>query len=445
MLKIGDFSKLAHVTVKTLRHYARLGLLQPAWTDRFSGYRYYTLEQLPRLNRILALKDLGFSLDQIHRLLKDNLPVEQIRGMLRLKQTEVEEHILVQQHRLVMVEARLEQIERAGQAVSSAVLVKQVEATPLVVTREIVPSVERLPQHLNQMVLELNAWMAAHHVAYTGPWMALYQESEYREHDIPVELGLVVGTEVLKRPELLAGGKISLRRLPAVAEMASLVHGGPVETLAQTYTELYAWMEAARSVPAGPPRELYFRDNQPDGRVSQVIEVQIPVERPSAQLTQVRKEQESTMDIRFVNKPAFSVVGLAYHGNNANNEIAQLWGEFNQKVGQLPDTCEATYGVCDMIPGLPEGHFEYVASYPLEEGQPVPAGLVVRHIPAHRFAVFAHRGGFEGLRQTYHNIYQVWMPEAGLKPISGMDMEVYTEEFDDFSPKSVFYIYVPVE
>jgi DNA-binding transcriptional MerR regulator len=59
MLKIGDFSRLGQVTVKTLRHYGQLGLLKPAWIDRYTGYRYYSLEQLPRLNRILALKELG--------------------------------------------------------------------------------------------------------------------------------------------------------------------------------------------------------------------------------------------------------------------------------------------------------------------------------------------------------------------------------------------------
>jgi DNA-binding transcriptional MerR regulator len=57
MIKIGDFSKLAHVTVKTLHHYGELGLLPPAHIDRYTGYRYYSLEQLPRLNRILALKE----------------------------------------------------------------------------------------------------------------------------------------------------------------------------------------------------------------------------------------------------------------------------------------------------------------------------------------------------------------------------------------------------
>jgi len=446
MLKIGDFSKLAHVTVKTLRYYARLGLLQPAWTDRFTGYRYYTLEQLPRLNRILALKDLGFSLDQISGLVKDNLPVEQIRGMLRLKQAELEERIVTEQNRLVMVAARLEQIEHAGQLGASAVLVKRIEAMPVAVTREVIPSVDRLPQHLNRLVGELNDWLAGQNIQPAGPWMAIYESSEYHERDIPVELGVVIDAGVLARPGLAVGGKINLRRLPPVSEMASLVHSGTVEALPQAYTEMYAWMEAAHYTPNGPAREFYFRDTQMGGQISQVIEVQIPVVRPSVLGTHSKKEMEIAMDIRFVTKPAFTVVGLAYHGKNENSEISQMWGEFNQKATPAMQKQDTFYGVCKMVPGLPEGHFEYVAGTELPEGAAIPEGMITRRIPEYRYAVFAHRGGMETLRQTYQNIYSVWMPEAGLKPVEdGLDMEVYTEEFDDFSEKSVFYIYVPVQ
>ena len=71
MLKIGEFSKLAQVSVKTLRYYHQYGLLKPAWTDRFNGYRYYRLDQLSTLNSILALKELGFSLEQIQTILQD--------------------------------------------------------------------------------------------------------------------------------------------------------------------------------------------------------------------------------------------------------------------------------------------------------------------------------------------------------------------------------------
>ncbi len=65
MFKIGDFSKLSLVSVKTLRYYDELGLLKPARVDEFTGYRYYSASQMPRLNRILALKDLGLSLEQV--------------------------------------------------------------------------------------------------------------------------------------------------------------------------------------------------------------------------------------------------------------------------------------------------------------------------------------------------------------------------------------------
>lgn len=85
MLKIGEFSRLAFVPVKTLRYYDDIGLLKPVHVDQWTGYRYYSVEQLPRLNRILALKGLGLSLEQIGQLLDDDLPAEQIRGMLRLK------------------------------------------------------------------------------------------------------------------------------------------------------------------------------------------------------------------------------------------------------------------------------------------------------------------------------------------------------------------------
>ena len=79
MFKIGDFSKLSQVPVKTLRYYDEIGLLKPAKVDRFTSYRQYSADQLPRLNRILALKDLGLSLAQIAQLLDGDLPPEQIR------------------------------------------------------------------------------------------------------------------------------------------------------------------------------------------------------------------------------------------------------------------------------------------------------------------------------------------------------------------------------
>ncbi len=82
MFKIGDFSRLTRVTVKALRHYDRLGLLKPDHIDATSGYRYYTAAQLPRLERLLALKELGFALEQVGRLLDADLSAGQLRQLL---------------------------------------------------------------------------------------------------------------------------------------------------------------------------------------------------------------------------------------------------------------------------------------------------------------------------------------------------------------------------
>jgi len=116
MLKIGDFAKQAQVSVKTLRHYSKLGLLKPTWIDRFTGYRYYTLEQLQQLKRILALKDLGFSLEQVKFVLQDNLSVDELRGMLKIKQAELARHIQTEQARLARVETYLRQLEQAEES-----------------------------------------------------------------------------------------------------------------------------------------------------------------------------------------------------------------------------------------------------------------------------------------------------------------------------------------
>jgi DNA-binding transcriptional MerR regulator len=92
MIRIGDFSRLSRVSVKTLRFYDEKGLLRPIQVDWFTGYRHYEYHQLPRLYRILALKDLGFSLEEIGELLRDDVTTGHLRGMLKLRQAGMSWH-----------------------------------------------------------------------------------------------------------------------------------------------------------------------------------------------------------------------------------------------------------------------------------------------------------------------------------------------------------------
>jgi DNA-binding transcriptional MerR regulator len=113
MFKIGEFSRLSRVSVRMLRHYDQLGLLTPSQIDPFTGYRYYSAEQLPRLNRIIALRDLGFSLEQITGMLEDNLSTDQLLGMLKLKRAEVQEQMKSEQQKLARLEVRIRQMSES--------------------------------------------------------------------------------------------------------------------------------------------------------------------------------------------------------------------------------------------------------------------------------------------------------------------------------------------
>ena len=114
MFKIIEFSRLTRVSVKMLRHYDDLGMLKPFYVDPETSYRYYSSDQLPRLNRIIALKDLGFTLEQIAKLLDQNLSPEAIRGMLRLRQAEIEQQLRVERAQLSQIEMRLSYLEQGA-------------------------------------------------------------------------------------------------------------------------------------------------------------------------------------------------------------------------------------------------------------------------------------------------------------------------------------------
>src|SRR5215207_5639026 len=139
MFKIGEFSKLVRVPTATLRYYDQVGLLKPVEVDRFTDYRYYSVSQLPRLNRILALKGLGFSLEQIAEVLAEGLTPEQMRGMLRLRHAQISQQLADMQNQLVEVEVRLQQIEHEATVPSYDVIVKEVEPQLIASVRAILP------------------------------------------------------------------------------------------------------------------------------------------------------------------------------------------------------------------------------------------------------------------------------------------------------------------
>ena len=103
MFGIGDFANLGRVSVRMLRHYDAIGLLRPARVEPSSGYRYYTAGQLSVLNRIVALKDLGFTLEQVQTMIDEKVESSELRGMLRLRRAQLSDQVAADTARLAAV------------------------------------------------------------------------------------------------------------------------------------------------------------------------------------------------------------------------------------------------------------------------------------------------------------------------------------------------------
>lgn len=272
MFKIGEFSKLSQVTVKTLRYYDEIGLLKPAKVDRFTSYRYYSVDQLPRLNRILALKDLGLSLEQIARLLDEGLSPDQLRGMFKLKQAEIQQRVGEEQARLARVEARLKQIEQEGRMPTYEVVIKKVNAQRVAAVRGVIPTYSE-QGHLWD---ELCAYLEQHKVKPAGPCFTLYHDDEYRERDVDAEVCEPVQADAPPPDH----GRAKVYELPAVETMACVVHHGSYDMLGQAYRDLLTWIETNSYRIVGPNRDVYLRGPESGSDPStHVTEVQIPVEK----------------------------------------------------------------------------------------------------------------------------------------------------------------------
>ena len=442
MLKIGDFSRVAHVTVKALRHYGRIGLLNPTWVDRFSGYRYYSFDQLPRLNRILALKDMGFTLEQIAGLLDRDLDMDELRSILHQKRLEVEERLLTEQARLVQVETRLEQIEQTGGFGGYEVVLKSVPKLPVVSARQVVADIIQVEQWSTQMRRELIASLRMNGLRPTGQWAHITHNAEYAEQNIDLQVAVIVDLAVYP-------GRPVLRKqvvfLPAAPHMACVVHTGPAWGLSDATAALYAWIQVNGFRQTAPVREVCHADPEMDDARCELIELQMPVEKasfPTSKSTDGSTQKEQSMEPKFVTKPAFMLVGMKYVGKNQNQEIKDMWGKFDPHIEALAEKpIQATYGWCGNTQS--DGSFEYIAAVESSNAENLPEWAVVRMVPENTYAVFSHQGPLESLRDTYHYIYQTWLPQSGYTAFP-YDMEVYTEEFQGFAPDSVMYIYIPV-
>ena len=237
MFQIGEFSKLAKVSGRLLRYYEEINLLAPEFTDPQTGYRYYSAKQLPQLNRILVLKELGLSLEQIALLLDQNTSTEEIRGMLTLRKAQIEQAVQAEMDRLRLVEARLQQIDVLQEC---EIILKSIPAQPFLSVRAILPGVEAAQSRGRKIRDEVPAIVGQHNL---GQMMVILHSPLYEPETLDVEIGFVITGEAPATVNLTEEWSLVRRELPAVENMATLTHVKQGEKRSQTYTVLGAWTE----------------------------------------------------------------------------------------------------------------------------------------------------------------------------------------------------------
>jgi DNA-binding transcriptional MerR regulator len=255
MFTIGDFARLGQVSVRMLRHYDAIGLLRPERTES-NGYRRYAAHQLARLNRIVALKDLGFTLEQVGSIVDDELGPDELRGMLRLRRADLQAEVAAASTRLAGVEARLRLIESENGMPHQEIHLKHVPAIRVAELTAIADGYE--PDSITPVITplfpELHGRLTAAGVNPTGPAIAYYQTA--RDSTVLVHAAFPIS----ESGDRLLGTDDEPRvvDLPA-AEVASIIHNGPMAGVLGTLQTLAAWLEAGGYQPAGLHREVYLQ------------------------------------------------------------------------------------------------------------------------------------------------------------------------------------------
>jgi DNA-binding transcriptional MerR regulator len=274
MFRIGEFAQIAQVSGRQLRFYDQLGLLRPAHIDRQTGYRYYTIRQLPRLNSILALKELGLSLEQIAPLLEKDMSPAELRSMLVLKRAQLERSLQEEEARLRHIESRIAQIDREGKAEGFDVIVKSVPATPTLTINHACESMDEVVRMVRTVAEE----GARQIKPALRDKLIVIARNDVDSEKLDLDIGFA-----LTRPSnasVRIAGDLVLRagELPAVDTMATIVRPGTNAESHTSFSTVGRWIEANSYEISGPCREIFLEPiTGPPGFEGALVEIQFPI------------------------------------------------------------------------------------------------------------------------------------------------------------------------
>jgi len=273
MYKISAFSRLGQVSIKALRLYDQKGLLKPAHVDTETNYRYYKVEQLSQLHRLLALKAMGFSLEQVGQLLSDEVSLTQMQAMLKLKQAELQQQLAEAQARVAAVDAHLKHIKEERTMPTYEVILKSVEAVSHVLSiREKIPTYTAV----SQLFVEMMGYLAEQGGQPQAYAAAIWHDPSYKEVEVDAEA-------IMAAPSSVVGNdRLQIKDLPAIETVAAIIHRGTYSTLNQAYGAIMQWIEDNGYEVSGPNREVYLQGGAEQDNPNYVTEIQFPVKKVEA-------------------------------------------------------------------------------------------------------------------------------------------------------------------
>jgi DNA-binding transcriptional MerR regulator len=270
MYRIGQFSNMTKVTVKALRFYEEEGLLEPAFIDAVNGYRYYDSDQLPRVFRIVALRQCGFSIPEIRQILAGR----DIAALFAKRRHELETAAIETSHQLAAVNHYIDSIGRES-CMKYEVVMKELPRVLAYSKRMTVESYDSyfdvIPA-LGEATTSINPELRC--VDDPPYCFIMYLDGEYRERDIDIEFF----EAVTDRGNGKLPDGVEFKIVEAVPHAACVLHKGPYSTLPQAYAAVYKWIEDNDYLAAASPRESYIDGiwNKSDPQ-DWLTELQVPV------------------------------------------------------------------------------------------------------------------------------------------------------------------------
>lgn len=269
MFKIGEFSKLTQVTVRMLRYYDKMGLLKPAQIDPWTGYRMYSADQIPILNKIIYLRDSGFQVAEIMQILKTEDSSEMPR-QLDKKYLEIKKRIQEEQEKLKKIELAQKELLSGQGEMHYQVLTKSIPSYQVLSLRRVIPNYYAE----GELWKELSEFAVREKAVLLNETFSIYHDLEYKEEQVDVELCAIVEKAGKNN------GDFTYRWTEAVPVMAYTMAYGPFSNIGGAYLAFAGWLQEKETYRmSGKSRQIVHRGPwNKENPAKYLVEIQIPLE-----------------------------------------------------------------------------------------------------------------------------------------------------------------------